>query len=57
MSDRAAESADGINAKTGRAIAEAIALRLRTEVPPEESKLPDRLRLLLDDLRAQDGKI
>ena len=38
-------------------IAEAIAVRLRTDMPPEESKLPDRLQLLLDDLRAQDGNI
>jgi|GEM_PF-4672347 len=57
MSDRTAEGANGIDAKTGKAIAEAIAVRLRADMPPEESKLPDRLQLLLDDLRAQDGTI
>ena len=54
MSDRIAESTHRIDPKTSKAVAEAIGERLRTHVGPEESKLPFRLQLLLDQLRAQD---
>ncbi|WP_439925160.1 hypothetical protein [Nitrobacter sp. JJSN] len=55
MSDGTAESADRIDAKTGKAVAEAIGERLRAHVRPEEAKLPVQLQLLLDQLRTQDG--
>lgn len=55
MFDRIAESTDHMDAKTSKAVAEAIGERLRTAARPEELKLPSRLQLLLDQLRAQDG--
>ena len=55
MSDRIAESTHRIDPETSKAVAKAIGDRLRTDVQPEESKLPFRLQLLLDQLRAQDN--
>lgn len=56
MPDRIAESTDRIDPKTSRAIAKAIGERLRTDVRPEESKVPVRLQLLMQQLRAQDNR-
>jgi hypothetical protein len=55
MPDRIAESTHRIDPETSKAVAKAIGDRLRTDVQPEESKLPFRLQLLLDQLRAQDN--
>lgn len=54
MPDRIAESADRIDPLTSKVVAKAIGERLRTDVRPEESELPFRLQILLQQLRAQD---
>lgn len=54
MPDRTAESADRIDPQTSKVVAKAIGDRLRTDARPEESELPFRLQLLLQQLRAQD---
>ncbi|MEH6950341.1 hypothetical protein V4R08_03175 [Nitrobacter sp. NHB1] len=55
MFDRIVEGTDRIDAKTSKAIAAAIGVRLRTDVGPEDAKLPAQLQLLLDRLRAQEA--
>lgn len=55
MTDRPAQSPDRINAKTSKTVADAIGVRLRTDVPAEMTELPVRLQILLDQLRAQDA--
>jgi hypothetical protein len=55
MSDRIAECTERIDAKISKAVAEAIGVRLRTDVRPEDVKLPAQLQLLLDRLRAQEA--
>jgi hypothetical protein len=55
MTDRPAQRPDGIDAKTARTVAEAIGERLRADVRPEEPELPGRLRILLEQLRAQEA--
>ena len=55
MPDRIAESTHRIDPETSKVIAKAVGERLRTDVQPEESKLPLRLQFLLDQLRAQDN--
>lgn len=56
MPDRIAEGATPIDPETGKAVAKAIGERLRMNALPEESTLPVRLQLLLDELRTQDSK-
>jgi len=56
MPNRIAEGATLIDPETGKAVAEAIGERLRMNALPEESTLPVRLQLLLDELRTQDRK-
>ena len=53
MTDRPAQSPDRIDAKTSKTVADAIGVRLRTDVPAEMTELPVRLQILLDQLRAQ----
>lgn len=55
MSDRIAECTERIDAKISKAVAEAIGVRLRIDVRPEETKLPVQLQLLLNQLHAQDN--
>jgi hypothetical protein len=55
MSDRIAECTERIDAKISKAVAEAIGARLRTDIQPEDVKLPAQIQLLLDQLRAQDN--
>ncbi|WP_198136924.1 hypothetical protein [Nitrobacter hamburgensis] len=55
MSDRIAECTERIDAKISKAVAEAIGVRLRIDVRPEETKLPVQLQLLLNQLRSQDN--
>jgi hypothetical protein len=54
MPDRTAQDPDQIDAKTGRTVAAAIGERLRTDVRPEESEIPVRLQILLDQLSEHD---
>ena len=56
MPDRITERSDPIDAETSKMVTAAIGERLRADVHPEESGLPARLQLLLDELRARDGK-
>jgi hypothetical protein len=56
MPDRIAESTDRVDAETGKIVTVAIGKRLRENVHPEQSALPVRLQILLDQLRAQDGQ-
>ena len=56
MPDRIADHTDPIDAETSKVVAAAIGERLRGDVQPEESRLPVRLQLLLNELRARDGK-
>jgi hypothetical protein len=57
MTDRPAQDPDGIDAKTGKAVAEAIGERLRADARREEPELPGRLRILLEQLRAQEDAV
>jgi hypothetical protein len=54
MFDQIGESTDRMDAKTVKAVAAAIGQRLRADERPEGARLPSRLQLLLDQLRAQD---
>lgn len=54
MPDRIAESADRIDPLSSNMVAKAIGERLRTDVRLEESELPFRLQILLQQLREQD---
>jgi hypothetical protein len=56
MPDRIAESTDRVDAETSKMVTVAIGERLRADVHPEQSALPIRLQILLDQLRAQDSK-
>ncbi|GAB1715969.1 MAG: hypothetical protein NTAFB05_10110 [Nitrobacter sp.] len=55
MPDWIARDPGQIDAKTGRTVAAAIGERLRIDIRLEESEVPVRLQILLDQLSAQDG--
>jgi hypothetical protein len=55
MPDPISEGVAPIDTEAGKAVAEAIAERLRMDACPEESALPAQLQLLLDKLQTQDS--
>jgi hypothetical protein len=50
-----ANSSETIDGKTSRSICNAVGERLQQNLKPDFSRLPDRLRQLMDALRRQDN--
>ena len=54
MDGRSGDNSEMIDGKTSRSICDAIGQRLQQSLQPDFSKLPDRLRHLMDALGRQD---
>lgn len=54
MNGRCASSIETIDGKTSRSIRDAIGERLRQNLRPEVTNMPDRIRKLIEELKRRD---
>jgi len=57
MNAQSIHNTDMIDGKTSRSICNAVGERLQQNLRPDFSRLPDRLRQLMDALRRQDSEV
>lgn len=56
MNGRIDDSTETIDGKISRSICDAIGKRLRQNLRPEASNVPDRIRRLMEELERQDSR-